>query len=87
MRVVNGPPGKRGRQRRWRLAVALVVAVVVGTFVFAVASASPGIVAGTSAGVAVATLLVQVFTWLDGSGGSGTPGSSGSSGLPPSASA
>lgn len=77
MRVDNEPPGRRARQRwRLRLLWALLVGGAVGALVGALSKSSPEVVAGAAVGVAVATLLVQVFAWVDGNDRDG--------GLPPS---
>lgn len=75
MRVNNEPPERRARQR-WRLQLlgALVLGGVVGVIVAVASKSSPEVVAGAGVGVAVVTLLVQVFTWTDGRDhGGGTP--------------
>lgn len=43
----------------------LIAGVTVGVLAGVLAEASPGVVAGSATGVAVTTLLVQVFAWLD----------------------
>lgn len=80
MRVLNEPLRRRARHRwRIRLLAALVVGGGVGALVGAMSSSSPEMVAGAVIGVSVATLLVQVFTWVDGNDQDG--------GLPPSTAA
>lgn len=77
MRVDNEPPARRARHRwRVRLLLAVVVGAAVGALVGAMSTSSPEVVVGAAIGVAVVTLLVQVFTWVDGNNGDG--------GLPPS---
>lgn len=66
MSVVDGP-GRARHPRGWgfRLALGSLAGLAVGVLVGMLADASPGVVAGSATGVAVATFLVQVFTWLD----------------------